>query len=68
MSGIWAMLEMKLVLATIMSQYELTLANKKPEKPLRRGLTMAPAHGVKMIVTGEKVREQKPTLLAASNH
>ncbi len=38
------------------------------ETSLPCGLTMAPAHGVKMIVTGEKVREQKPTLLAASNH
>ena len=48
-----AMLEMKLVLATILSQYELTLANKKPEKPSRRGVTIAPANGVKMIVTGK---------------
>nr|MDJ0575855.1 cytochrome P450 [Xenococcaceae cyanobacterium MO_234.B1] len=62
-----AMLEMKLVLATILSQYELTLANKKPEKPLRRGLTLAPANGVKMIVTGERVREQKQALLAVGN-
>ncbi len=58
-----AMLEMKLVLATIMSKYELTLASKKPEKPSRRGVTMAPDNGVKMIVTGERVREQKQTLL-----
>lgn len=62
-----AMLEMKLVLATIMSKYELTLANKKPEKPLRRGGIMAPANGVKMILKGERVREQKQTLLAAGN-
>ena len=47
-----AILEMKLVLATIMSQYELTLANTKPEKPRRRGFVVAPANGVKMIVTG----------------
>ncbi len=63
-----AMLEMKLVLATIMSKYELTLANKKPEKPSRRGVTMAPANGVKMIVKGERVREQKQALLAVGNH
>ena len=48
-----AMLEMKLVLATIMSKYELSLANQKPEKASRRGVTLAPANGVKMIVTGE---------------
>ena len=63
-----AMLEMKLVLATILSKYELTLANKKPEKPSRRGVTLAPANGVKMIVTGERVREQKQALLATGNH
>ncbi len=62
-----AMLKMKLVLATIMSKYELTLANQKPEKPSRRGVTMAPANGVKMIVTGERSREQKQALLAVGN-
>ena len=62
-----AMLEMKLVLATIMSKYELTLASKKPEKPSRRGVTMAPANGVKMILKGERVREQKQALLAVGN-
>ena len=58
-----AMLEMKIILATIMSKYELTLANKKPEKPRRRGFALAPAHGVKMIVTGERVRPQKKATL-----
>ena len=62
-----ALLEMKLVLATIMSQYELTLANQKPEKPRRRGFIVAPANGVKMIVTGERVSEQKQALLAVGN-
>ena len=62
-----AMLEMKLVLATIMSQYELTLANTKPEKPRRRGFVVAPANGVKMIVTGTRVRQQKQSLLATGN-
>ena len=62
-----AMLEMKLVLATIMSKYELTLANTKPEKPRGRGFVVAPANGVKMIVTGERVRQQKQALLATGN-
>ncbi len=29
---------------------------------------MAPANGVKMIVKGERVREQKQALLAVGNH
>lgn len=62
-----AMLEMKLVLATLMFKYELTLAHKTPEQPSRRGVTMAPANGVKMILTGERVREQKQAFLSVDN-
>jgi len=59
-----AMLELKLVLATIMSKYELTLADNKPEKPARRGLTLAPTNGVKTILKGKRVREAKQATLA----
>ncbi|MGQ4648532.1 cytochrome P450 [Lyngbya aestuarii] len=45
-----AMFEMKLVLASILSNYQLALAEQQPEKPQRRGVTLAPAGGVKMIV------------------
>ena len=45
-----AMFEMKLVLATVMSRYEFTLADNKPEVPRRRGVTLAPANGVKMKI------------------
>ena len=45
-----AELEMKLVLASIISKYELTLASKKSVKPQRRGLAIAPAGGVPLIV------------------
>ena len=47
-----AMFEMKLVLATIMSRYEFELADNKPEIPRRRGVTLAPANGVKMRIVG----------------
>ncbi|MEH2436656.1 MAG: cytochrome P450 [Nostoc sp.] len=40
--------EMKLVLATIVSRYKLALVEKQPEKLQRRGITLAPKHGVKM--------------------
>ena len=49
-----AKLEMKLVLATIISQYELSLIDNKPEVPARRGVTLAPKTGVKMIYKGRK--------------
>ena len=46
-----ALLEMKLVLANIVSRFELKLTNKRPVKPVRRGLTFAPPGNMKMIVS-----------------
>jgi hypothetical protein len=34
-----------------MSRYEFQLADNKPEIPRRRGVTLAPANGVKMKIT-----------------
>ncbi len=53
-----AQFEMKLVIATIMSEYRLKLADTHPEKPQRRGLTLAPTRGVKMIVEGKNQPQQ----------
>ena len=47
-----AQLEMKLVLATIIANYDLELISDRPEKPARRGVTLAPKTGVKMIYKG----------------
>ncbi len=49
-----AVFEMKLVLATILSRYQLTLADHQPEIPRRRGVTLAPARGVQIIITGKR--------------
>ncbi len=46
----FAVYEMKLILATILSQFELQLVDKKPVKPVRRGITIVPSGGVPMIV------------------
>lgn len=46
-----AQLEMKLVLATILSRYELALTHNRPIKPVRRGLTFAPPGNMRMVVT-----------------
>lgn len=43
-----AQFEMKIVLATILANYDLELAEHKPVKPQRRGVTLAPAGGIKM--------------------
>lgn len=53
-----ALMEMKLVLATILSRYQLVLAETKPVKPQRRGLTIAPASGVRMAIEGQRQRRE----------
>ncbi len=50
-----AKLEMKLVVATIIAQYDLELIDNKPEIPVRRGVTLAPKTGVKMMFKGKKM-------------
>ncbi|WP_009629921.1 cytochrome P450 [Synechocystis sp. PCC 7509] len=49
-----AQLEMKLVLATVLSKYQLALAEDKPVKLQRRGFTLAPTGGVRIVMTGTK--------------
>ncbi|MEC4983668.1 MAG: cytochrome P450 [Oscillatoria sp. PMC 1068.18] len=49
-----AEMEMRLVLATILANYQLDLATQKPVKPARRGLTLAPAGGVKMVMKSKQ--------------
>jgi len=48
-----ALYEMKLVLATILSHYQLEFADSRPEVPRRRGVTLAPAKGVQMKLLGK---------------
>lgn len=49
-----ALLETKLVLATILSRFQLALPNNRPVKPVRRGLTVAPPSKMRMVVTGSQ--------------
>ncbi|VEP15136.1 putative cytochrome P450 110 [Hyella patelloides LEGE 07179] len=50
----FALFEMKLVLATILSHVELELLDNRPLKSTRRGITFTPAGGVKMRVKALK--------------
>lgn len=61
-----AMFEMKLALATILSNYELELESKQPEKAQRRGVSLAPANGVKMVIKERRLREKLLLPLAAT--
>lgn len=61
----FAMFEMKLVITTILSKYQLQLADDKPEKLQRHGaFNLAPANGVKMSIRG--MRQLKVAVAAAS--
>ena len=46
----FALFEMKLVLATVLSKVELKLLDKHPAKPSRRGIAFTPSGGVKMAL------------------
>ncbi|MDZ7959279.1 MAG: cytochrome P450 [Aulosira sp. DedQUE10] len=61
-----AQFEMKLVLAKILSGYQLALVDDQPEQPKRRGVTLAPANGVKMVITGQRARQESQLSLAST--
>jgi cytochrome P450 family 110 len=46
----FSMYELKLVLATILMRFQLELADNRPVRPVRRGITIVPSGGVKMVV------------------
>jgi cytochrome P450 family 110 len=54
----FSMFEMKLVTATILSHFQLELAEKQPVRPVRRGITIVPSGGVPMVVT-KQVKKAK---------
>lgn len=55
----FALFEMKLVLATVLSHWELALADDKPVQPVRKGLLMVPKDGVRMVVRGKRPQERR---------
>ncbi|HEY9710962.1 MAG TPA: cytochrome P450 [Oculatellaceae cyanobacterium] len=59
----FAQLEMKLVLATIVSRFQLALLDSREVLPVRRGLTIAPPGGLRMVVTSER---QNPLVMSLS--
>jgi cytochrome P450 family 110 len=60
-----AQLEMKLAIATILRDFDLTLAEKKPVQAKRRGVTLGPAGGVRMALLGRRMRQQMPEPVAS---
>jgi cytochrome P450 len=56
-----AVFEMKLILATILSHYQLELVKKQPEQPKFEGLMCYPASGVKMYISAKTQRSSAET-------
>ncbi len=46
----FAMYEMKLIIASILTRFNLELVDRKPVKPVRRGITIVPSGKLKMFV------------------
>ncbi|MBD2506257.1 cytochrome P450 [Nostoc muscorum FACHB-395] len=55
----FALFEMKLVLATVLSDWQIKLADTKPVLPVRKSFLLAPGGGVPMVVTGKRQQNQR---------
>lgn len=63
----FAQFQMKLVLATILSRYQLALADRQAVQPIRHGPGLAPAEAVQMRVTALHTSSQSIDRLAVTN-
>jgi cytochrome P450 family 110 len=61
----FALFEMKLVLATLLSRYQLTLVDRQPVQAQVLRLTLAPKGGVKMVLAGQYKPQERFSSLAA---
>lgn len=59
----FALFEMKLVLFEFLSNLEMTLVNRKPIQPIRRGLTVAPSDQFQIRVTSTRRSRSSPLLI-----
>ncbi|MHC5732411.1 MAG: cytochrome P450, partial [Nostoc sp.] len=55
----FALFEMKLVLASVLSDWQMKLADTKPVLPIRKSFLLAPGGGVPMVVTGKRQQNQR---------
>ncbi|MDJ0580569.1 cytochrome P450 [Crocosphaera sp.] len=55
----FALFEMKLVLTTVLSRWQLQMADSQPVLPKRKGALLGPKGGVEMVVKGERAQHQR---------
>ena len=56
----FALFEMKLVLATVLSRFDCAIANNRSVQPVRRGLTLAPSDGKWLVATSQRQKAKIP--------
>lgn len=54
-----SMFEMKLILATVLSHYQLILSDNGLVKPVRRGITIVPSSNFRLTVIGARFSQEK---------
>jgi cytochrome P450 family 110 len=54
----FALFEMKLVLATVVANWEMELTDSQPVQPVRKGLLFGPKGGVPMVIKGRRKQNQ----------
>lgn len=54
----FAQLEMKLILATILSNWQLELVDNRGVHPTRKGALLSPSQGVMLVAKGKRVEKQ----------
>ncbi|MBE9007877.1 cytochrome P450 [Fortiea sp. LEGE XX443] len=59
----FAQYEMKIALATILSEFQLSLVKKRPVHPVRRGLTLAAPSGMQMVATPQVKQANAPVVV-----
>ncbi|MEH2408131.1 cytochrome P450 [Nostoc sp.] len=62
----FALFEMKVVLATVLSRWQMELADGKPVQPVRKGFLLSPADAVQMVVRGRREQNQAVREISSS--
>ncbi|SRR5579883_1281574 len=63
-----AIFEMKLVLATILSRYQMALANNRPVRPHVHRINVVPSDGPKMVITSQRQRQEVSLFISNKQH
>jgi unspecific monooxygenase len=63
----FAQFEMKLVLALVLSRWQMELLDSKPIQPVRRNVLLAPAEGTQIVVKERHSQNQRPLQTSSSS-